>query len=56
MTTEQMNKARETAKEICKEIGCSGFSGFDPDFCKNKPHLCSIIRRLVGTEREGEPT
>ena len=44
MTPEERKAAIESLKEICREIGCSGLS---PDMCNNRPHHCSIIRKLV---------
>ena len=31
-------------KEICQEIGCSGFH---PKLCKEEPHKCNIIRKFI---------
>lgn len=44
MTPEERKAAIESLKEICREIGCSGLN---PDMCNNRPHHCSIIRKLV---------
>ena len=44
MTSEERKAAIASLKEICRDIGCSGLY---PDMCKNRPHQCEIIRRLV---------
>jgi len=31
-------------KAICREIGCSGM---DPEMCQKRPHMCSIIRKII---------
>lgn len=37
-------QAVSTLREVCREIGCSGL---DPKMCKERPHQCAIIRRLL---------
>jgi hypothetical protein len=44
MTTEERQRAVDSLKEICREIGCTKMSVY---MCDERPHLCSIIRRLV---------
>ena len=34
----------EELRKVCREIGCSGL---DPKMCKERPHYCAIIRRLM---------
>ena len=43
--------AVESLREICREIGCSGMS---PEGCRERPHLCSIIRKLCAPEEEND--
>ena len=44
MNKKEHDKAVESLKEICREIGCSGLS---PAMCDYAPQMCSIIRKLV---------
>ena len=44
MTKEDREFAIKQLKKICEEIGCNGV---DPDLCKNKPHRCDIIKKLL---------
>lgn len=37
-------KAIDNLKEICTDIGCSGM---EPDMCKNNPHKCDIIKKVI---------
>jgi hypothetical protein len=37
------DEAIKELREICEEIGCSGLS----KDCLTKPHLCSIIRKMI---------
>ena len=49
--TPEMRRKRavEELRSICREIGCSGLS---PAMCKEQPHVCAIIRRLVASKEE----
>jgi hypothetical protein len=44
MTPEDRQEAIDGLKEICVEIGCSGWS---PRLCQNQPHRCEIIKKIV---------
>lgn len=39
--------AVKSLREICREIGCSGMS---PELCQERPHHCTIIRRVAQTQ------
>jgi len=54
MTSDERQQAINELKKICVDIGCSGL---DPDMCRNRPHRCGIIRKVVmgskGSEAQG---
>ena len=53
LTQEQLEKRQSaiaSLREICRDIGCSGWS---VDLCENRPHDCKIIRNLMNYTADG---
>lgn len=49
MIEQERQKAIDTLKEICQEIGCSGL---EEKLCQEEPHKCSIIKKLLNGSKK----